>query len=217
LRGLLNNQKFYKFSRGTLPNETSHSVFNAKEAGKGLKSYDLCQTTLELLAVRLNAAILAKITNHRGVRYGHGDRGIVALASSLRQSTRELLRRASDPDAEPYTTDYMRAFKGLFPERTTLEQLVARGFSPKALPSAPWTAPEDGVLKGCLKDYAEEPAVVEEWGTLYRWISHAHIRSRDSRAVAARIFELAKRDLGCILPDLPNPEDVPNDTDSEAE
>lgn len=52
---------------------------------------------------------------------------------------------------------------------------------------------------------------------VYRWISHAHIRSRDSRAVAARIFELAKRDLGCILPDLPNPEDVPNDTDSEAE
>lgn len=84
---------------------------------------------------------------------------------SPHSSHRLLIPLSFAADAEPYTTDYMRAFKGLFPERTTLEQLVARGFSPKALPSAPWTAPEDGVLKGCLKDYAEEPAVVEEWGT----------------------------------------------------
>jgi hypothetical protein len=51
LWGLLNNQKFYKFSRGTLPNETSHSVLNAKEAGKGWKSLELAEVRWLLLLV----------------------------------------------------------------------------------------------------------------------------------------------------------------------
>jgi hypothetical protein len=41
MQGLINNQRFPKLARGTLPNETAHSVLNAKGVGKGWKSYDL--------------------------------------------------------------------------------------------------------------------------------------------------------------------------------
>jgi hypothetical protein len=67
-------------------------------------------------------------------------------------------------EAKPFSTDYMLAFKGLFPVRKTLQEVVDLGFQPVALPRAPFTAQEDAILKTCLKDYADEPAVVEEWG-----------------------------------------------------
>lgn len=40
LDGLIANQLFPKFRRGTLTNESSHSVFNDKGIGKGWKSFD---------------------------------------------------------------------------------------------------------------------------------------------------------------------------------
>lgn len=59
MEGLINNQRFPKLSRGTLPNETVHSVLNAKGVGKGWKSYDLlkvsiCQETRTLLQLDLS-------------------------------------------------------------------------------------------------------------------------------------------------------------------
>lgn len=58
------------------------------------------QARLDIAALRLNAGMLAKINGDRGTTYGHGNRGMVLQASSLRQQTRAILRRASTSDGE---------------------------------------------------------------------------------------------------------------------
>lgn len=64
-----------------------------------------------------------------------------------------------------YDIDYMLKLKGLPPTRTTLPDLVKKGFKPVALDTAPWTEKETRTLKLCLSGFAIDPYVVGEWGT----------------------------------------------------
>lgn len=59
----------------------------------------------------------------------------------------------------------MLLFRGAQPVRVSVSDLVARGFRPVALPHSPWTEEEDAMLRSCLKEYAEDPSVVGEWGS----------------------------------------------------
>lgn len=61
------------------------------------KGWPLLQVRLETASIAFNAGVLAQLTNHRGTKYAHGDRALIALATTLRQSVRQLLKRASDP------------------------------------------------------------------------------------------------------------------------
>lgn len=66
--------------------------------------------------------------------------------------------------------DFMKLFKGLQPRRLGLSELLERGFKPVALPHSPWTEEEDAILRSCLRDYAEDPSVVGEWGSGMRYL-----------------------------------------------
>ncbi|GAQ92310.1 hypothetical protein KFL_009740040 [Klebsormidium nitens] len=194
LNALLANQKLFRFFRDTIANESLHSVINSKDAGKGWKSFELAQARLDTVAIAVNSGILAQLVGHWGTKYSHGDRALVALATSLRQATRELLKRASQGGLA-VRCDYMLVMKGVFPARVGLSDLLQLGYRLRAMQHSRWTE-EEGVVPGCLKQYAKDPSVVGEWGSVARWISEGHVRSRDIKAVYRRICELGVRDLG---------------------